>query len=210
VASRPLVLDRDEIVDAAVALLRDEGLDAVSMRRVAARLGVSPIPLYSRVGNKEALLDLITERLLGQAAPEPGPGMPWDDYAATWAHALRQRLREIPDTRLLMRTRRWALVESSRPLYWALRASGFGDGHAVRACRLLMWAAVGFVATETAVAGDGGGGGGGRGPVAGGDPSGVDQADADALGDLPGRTRPPAGEPAGRGLSCGQTRVRTS
>jgi AcrR family transcriptional regulator len=181
VTSRPLVLDRDEIVDAAVALLRDEGLDAVSMRRLAARLGVSPIPLYSRVGNKEALLDRITERLLGHAAPDPPPAVAWDDYAATWAHALRRQLREIPDTRLLMRTRRWAMVESTRPLYRVLRAAGFDDGHAVRACRLLMWAAVGFVANETGVAGAGGGGGG---PVAGGDPSGVDQTDADALFDL--------------------------
>ena len=35
------------------------GAIAVSMRRVAARLGVSPIPLYSRVGNKDALLDAV-------------------------------------------------------------------------------------------------------------------------------------------------------
>ena len=43
-------LDADEIVIAAVEIFEEFGLDAVSMRSVSARLGVSPIPLYSRVG----------------------------------------------------------------------------------------------------------------------------------------------------------------
>ena len=52
-----LDLEADEIVTAAVEIFQESGLDAVSMRSVAARLGVSPMPLYSRVGNKDALLD---------------------------------------------------------------------------------------------------------------------------------------------------------
>ena len=56
-------LDADEIVSAAVEIFRESGLDAVSMRSVAARLGVSPVPLYSRIGNKDALVDAIADRL---------------------------------------------------------------------------------------------------------------------------------------------------
>ena len=51
-------LDADEIVAAAIAVLQERGLDAVSMRNVADRLGVSPMPLYTRVGNKAALIRL--------------------------------------------------------------------------------------------------------------------------------------------------------
>lgn len=47
----------DDVVDAALTVLITEGLDKVNMRRVAAELGVSPIPLYNRIGNKDALLD---------------------------------------------------------------------------------------------------------------------------------------------------------
>ena len=48
-------LDAEEIVTAAVEIFEESGLDAVSMRSVSSRLGVSPVPLYSRIGNKDAL-----------------------------------------------------------------------------------------------------------------------------------------------------------
>ena len=70
-----LDLEADEIITAAVEILREQGLDAVSMRSVSARLGVSPVPLYSRIGNKDALLDAVADRLLADlAAAERTPG----------------------------------------------------------------------------------------------------------------------------------------
>ena len=54
----------DEIVDAALVILRDQGLDAVSMRTVSAALGVSPVPLYRRVGNKDDLLGAVAQLVL--------------------------------------------------------------------------------------------------------------------------------------------------
>ena len=80
-----LDLEADEIVTAAVEIFQESGLDAVSMRSVAARLGVSPMPLYSRVGNKDALLDAIAERLLEDLAPPATDDEPWDAYALRWA-----------------------------------------------------------------------------------------------------------------------------
>ena len=64
-------LDADEIVDAALVILREQGLDAVSMRTVSAALGVSPVPLYRRVGNKDDLLAAMVQRLLVGIAPRP-------------------------------------------------------------------------------------------------------------------------------------------
>ena len=65
-------LDADEIITAAVEILQEFGLDAVSMRNVSSRLGVSPVPLYSRIGNKDALLDAVADRLLADLPP-PAP-----------------------------------------------------------------------------------------------------------------------------------------
>ena len=45
-------------------ILHERGLDAVSMRSVAGRLGVTPPPVYARVGNKDALLDAIAGHFL--------------------------------------------------------------------------------------------------------------------------------------------------
>ena len=67
-------LDADEIVAAAIVILQERGLDAVSMRNVADRLGVSPMPLYTRVGNKAALIDAVADHLL--ARPRAGRRRP--------------------------------------------------------------------------------------------------------------------------------------
>jgi TetR/AcrR family transcriptional regulator, tetracycline repressor protein len=145
-----LGLDADEIVTAAVEILHEQGLDAVSMRSVSARLGVSPIPLYSRIGNKDALLDAVADRLLAELAPPSGCDETWTEYAARWTAELRCRLRRA-DSRLILAPRRYAYVEASRPLVDVMRSSGFEPDAAVQACRLLMWATVGFVAMETGV-----------------------------------------------------------
>lgn len=172
-------LDADEIVTAAVDIFRESGLDAVSMRSVATRLGVSPVPLYSRVGNKEALVDAIADRLLADLAPAPRADEGWADYAARWAVALRARLGPARDSRLILSVGRDAYVDASRPLVDVMRRDGFDADAAVQACRLLMWASVGFVAVEAGTAPAGTPRRRGRRP--GADPGGVDAAETDAL-----------------------------
>ena len=58
-------LTREQITDAAMGLLRDEGLEAVSMRRVADRLGVAPNSIYAHVADKAALVDELIDAMLG-------------------------------------------------------------------------------------------------------------------------------------------------
>ncbi len=68
-------LTRDAIVEAALALLDAEGLDGVSMRRVAQRLGTGPASLYQHVGGKEELLELLLDRVCAEVKiPAPGVG----------------------------------------------------------------------------------------------------------------------------------------
>ena len=174
-------LHAEEIVDAAVEIFHEGGLDAVSMRSVSSRLGVSPVPLYSRIGNREALVDAIADRLLEDLAPPRNDNEAWDAYAVRWSRELRSRLREARDSRLIVWPGREAYVEATRPLIAAMRRDGFAADAAVQACRLLTWATVGFGAIES-----------GAEPPSrrrtrtrpGGDPGGVDTAEIDALFDM--------------------------
>jgi AcrR family transcriptional regulator len=176
-----LDLEPDQIVTAAVEILQESGLDAVSMRSVSSRLGVSPVPLYRRIGNKEALVEAIADRLLADLAPPSDEGEPWDRYALRWARELRARLRRARDSRLILSPGRDAYVEASRPLVEAMRRDGFAPDAAVQACRLLTWTVVGFGTIETRVAPPPRARRSGR---PGGDPAGVEPQDVDALFDL--------------------------
>ncbi len=60
-------LARERIVDAAIKIIDDEGLDALSMRRLGAELGVNPMAAYYHVPNKAALYDLVLEAVMGAA-----------------------------------------------------------------------------------------------------------------------------------------------
>lgn len=62
-AGRSEPLSREEILDAALAIVDAEGLEALTMRRLGATLGVEAMTLYYHVPNKEALLNLTVERM---------------------------------------------------------------------------------------------------------------------------------------------------
>jgi TetR/AcrR family tetracycline transcriptional repressor len=61
-------LDREAVIDAALALADEEGLDAVSFRRLADRFAVTPMALYWHFADKEALLAALADRLWVRAA----------------------------------------------------------------------------------------------------------------------------------------------
>lgn len=75
-ARRPVrqPLGRDLIVDTAMEILAAEGIDAVSMRRIAQALSTGPASLYAHISNKEELYELMFDRVLGGIElPEPDP-----------------------------------------------------------------------------------------------------------------------------------------
>lgn len=172
-------LDPEEIVDAALVILREQGLDAVSMRSVSAALGVSPVPVYRRVGNKDDLLAAMVRRLLTGVAPRRRRGEPWRAYARRWTLALLAALDSTRDLRRLVGGTREPFVEASRPLVEVLREAGFPTDEAVQATRLLVWTTVGHVMvgagrTDSAA-------GRSSSPRPGGDPAPLSRREADAL-----------------------------
>ena len=90
-ATRP-ALSRDLIVDTALKLLDADGLDGVSMRRVADELGTGPASLYAHVANKEELLDLMLDRVLEEVElPEPDPKR-WQEQLRELGHQVHKVL----------------------------------------------------------------------------------------------------------------------
>jgi TetR/AcrR family tetracycline transcriptional repressor len=84
-------VSREAVVDAALGLLAEGGLEAVSFRRIAKALGVSGPTLYWHVENKRQLMDLMAEELLlrtGRGYAGPEPGQPW----WAWLRADAQRM----------------------------------------------------------------------------------------------------------------------
>jgi TetR/AcrR family transcriptional regulator, tetracycline repressor protein len=74
---------RAAIVDTALGLLAEGGLEAVSFRRIAKALGVAGPTLYWHVENKRQLMDLMAEELVrraGRAYAGPEPGQPWWEW----------------------------------------------------------------------------------------------------------------------------------
>jgi AcrR family transcriptional regulator len=70
-------LNLDDIVSTAVEIADEEGLDAVSMRRIAERLGVGAMTLYSYVPTKSDLLDLMVDRIAGEQVKSFDEGADW-------------------------------------------------------------------------------------------------------------------------------------
>ena len=76
-------LSREQVLQAAVALIAAEGVGALSMRRLARELGVEAMTLYHHVQNKGALEDAVVEYILTESRREPV-------HAATWQEALTE------------------------------------------------------------------------------------------------------------------------
>jgi TetR/AcrR family tetracycline transcriptional repressor len=96
-----MALDRRQIVTEAIALLDEGGLDDLTLRKLAARLGVSQPTLYWHIPNKAALLTDMADTILTQQFPDllpPDPGTPWQDWLTSMATQLRQALLAHPDS----------------------------------------------------------------------------------------------------------------
>ncbi|MFJ3794378.1 TetR/AcrR family transcriptional regulator [Kitasatospora sp. NPDC090091] len=93
---RPPARSRAEITAAAVAIADTEGLAAVTMRAVAARLGTGTMSLYSYVPNKETLLELMIDEVSGDHRLPVEPSGDWRSDLRRIAHEQRAIMRRHP------------------------------------------------------------------------------------------------------------------
>lgn len=95
-----MALDKQRIVTEAIALLDADGLDGVTLRKLAARLGVRQPTLYWHLPNKAALITAIADAILERQFPGMAPPKPeerWQDWLIGLAERLRRALLAHPD-----------------------------------------------------------------------------------------------------------------
>lgn len=148
-------LTESAIMDAALDLLDEGGVNAASVRGIAARVGVAPNAVYTYFPDKAAVVKAIVEHLLGQVdlAVFSDRNVPWRQRIESLALELRERLTAHPGAVNLMiggpmdGPRALALNEH---LMETLRDSGLDAAEAARASYLLIVYVFGSIALETA------------------------------------------------------------
>jgi AcrR family transcriptional regulator len=130
-------LSRARVLQAAVALADEAGLEGFSMRGLAQQLGVVPMALYKHVANKEELLDGMVDIVFGEIELPP--------RELDWRSAMRRR---AISTRLALKRHSWAIgmMESRHPgpanlrnhdaVMGCLREAGFSFETAIHAYSL--------------------------------------------------------------------------
>jgi AcrR family transcriptional regulator len=141
---------KEQIVRAALDIADDRGLAAVSMRAVAARVGVTAMALYRHVGSKEELLDGVLELLLAEL-PLPDADESWESRLRALGSAVRELARRHPATVRLVLERPGDTPDARvrvAAIHQALRDAGLRGYQVERMERLVSTFAVGFAISE--------------------------------------------------------------
>jgi AcrR family transcriptional regulator len=179
-------LSRARIISAAVDLIEREGVEAVSMRRIAALLDCGVMSLYNHVPSKAALLDDVAERVISGIEFTAMPGAGWEEQVRAQARAFRAIARKYPRSTMLVVSRPTASLTGLRPIENALatlREAGCGGSEAVLIVRAFIAFIMGSLLREVGVtpglreddgAADRGGAAGGAAIMAATDPDPVE------------------------------------
>lgn len=89
-------LTLEEIVRAGIAIADAEGLEAVSMRAVAERLGFTTMSLYRYLSSKADLVTIMVETAVGDGLPPSDQSGDWREQLTRWAHSNRAVFRRHP------------------------------------------------------------------------------------------------------------------
>lgn len=151
-------LTRHDVLAAALQLIDDEGVDALSMRRLGRTLGRDPMRLYRFAESKGELLDGIVELVLSELqVPSDVPAHTWPDVLRAVAHAYRGLALRHPHVVPLLVTRPLSTPLGLRPLgtlrplealLELLIRAGFDAHGALHAYRLYMGFLQGHVLNE--------------------------------------------------------------
>jgi TetR/AcrR family transcriptional regulator, tetracycline repressor protein len=143
-------LTRDAVLAAARAGLAEGGVEALSMRRLARRIGVAPNALYSHVASRDDLIDALLDDTLNEVrAPDPDRG-DWRQGIETMMRRTYDVLLAHPDLVPLYVSRRGArgprAVELGEQMLTMLARGGIEGDRAREAIRTLIIHTIGFAA----------------------------------------------------------------
>ena len=143
-------LTRERVLQAAVAVADESGIESLTMRRLAKRLEVKPMSLYYHVANKDEILDGIVDIAFGEISL-PRVGAEWKPALRDRALSVRNVLREHPWATSLMQSRvnpGPALLRHHDAVIGCLREGGFSVAMAAHAFSAMDAYVYGFALQE--------------------------------------------------------------
>jgi TetR/AcrR family transcriptional regulator, tetracycline repressor protein len=149
-------LSRELIIKEALALLDEHGPGALSMRRLADRLGVAPTALYTHVRGKADLIDGLIDQVYAGLTLNPDPSGDWTQQLTTLSQEIRAYLLAHPAVVPYALQQPGLGPHSLRlgeAIYNVLRPAGFSDQAVVGTVYALLTYILGFVALEVPRAG---------------------------------------------------------
>jgi TetR/AcrR family tetracycline transcriptional repressor len=153
--TRRRTLTRERIVAEALAVISSDGVEALSMRVLATRLGVVPGALYRHVRSKEQLYDLVLDGVLAEVDGRPDPSLAWTGQVTALAQRLRAVLEDHPGIAGLLRARdplsphSLALAEA---FLAPLHGAGMPPQETARGFRLIYDYTIGFALSDRTTA----------------------------------------------------------
>jgi AcrR family transcriptional regulator len=148
---RPAVLSRDEIVAAALAYARSNGLDKLSMRELSRHMNRPPMSLYAHVENKEDLLVAMLDSILAELKPSTVKKGDTKTALKRYLHALRKALNTLPglyNVAVVNGRMTAPMLGVYSVLLEFLSVLDQPLKQRVNYCRLLVWMVLGFSASE--------------------------------------------------------------
>jgi AcrR family transcriptional regulator len=144
-------LTREKVLQAALGFVDANGLAALSMHKLGAKLGVQGMSLYSHVENKEALLDGIVEAMTWEAEMPPADGADWRDALRHLAREIRGIILRHPAAAPLLVSRRVMPIrrlEQVDAYVRLLMRAGFTEDRAMDVLRTVIVYAHGYALAE--------------------------------------------------------------
>jgi TetR/AcrR family tetracycline transcriptional repressor len=144
-------LTRERVVEEALAVIAQDGVEALTMRGLAARLGVVPGAVYRHVRNKQQLQDLVLDGVLAEVDVHLDLSLAWTEQLTLLAHRLREVLEAHPGVAGILKTRDPLGPHSlvlAEAFLGPLQAAGFGNREAGLAFFLLVDYTIGFAVSS--------------------------------------------------------------
>lgn len=144
-------LSRSAVVGRALALADAEGVDALTIRRLAQELGVTPMALYWHFRNKDELIAGLADRIWGEIRSDIDPAVAWPRQLRGLLESLIDVLRAHPSaSTLLLGSDKlgqsyWQVTEVTLEV---LRSAGFDPLHASEIARSALWTGLALVMSE--------------------------------------------------------------
>jgi AcrR family transcriptional regulator len=148
---RPKSLQPSELAAAALSVIDRDGLDALSLRGVAAELGMGTMSLYRYVDGRETLERLVVDLVLSEVELTVPPGTPWTKGVTLVAERIRRAVLAHPAVVPLFMSHRHVALATKRAgnvLLGMLTEAGFSGARRVVAFRALLAYLVGALESQ--------------------------------------------------------------